>query len=201
MKALWDIEQGSDAWHTCRIGNPGASGFSNIITSTGKTSTSRQKYLYKLAGEVITQQKPQTYKSAAMQRGNELEPEAREVFEFVHGPVQQCGLVYPDHSTDYHISPDGLMPEKSEGLEIKCPELQTAVEYLDKGKLPTTYKIQVQGSLMVTGYKAWWFVSYYPGLKPLILKIERDEALIEKVRDAVELFCSDLKRLVGKING
>jgi hypothetical protein len=52
---------------------------------------------------------------------------------------------------------------------------------------------------MVTGYKAWWFVSYYPGLKPLILKIERDEALIKEIRIEVELFVQDLKKLVKKI--
>lgn len=199
MNIIWDIEQGSPEWCQARCGNPGASGFSNIITSTGKPSSSRQKYLYKLAGEIITGEKPESYKSAAMQRGTELEPEAREVFEFIHGPVQQCGLIYPDHSTDYHISPDGIMPEKSEGLEIKCPTLPVAVEYLDKGCLPTEYKIQVQGSLMVTGYKAWWFMSYYPGLKPLILKIERDEALIKQIQDSVEKFCADLQKLVERL--
>ena len=195
-----DVIQGSDEWMALRIGNPGASGFSNIITSTGKLSTSRQKYLYKLAGEIITGEKPESFKSAAMLRGNELESEGREVFEFVHGPVEQCGIIYPDHSTDYHISPDGYMPDKLEGLEIKCPGLPVAVEYLDKGQLPTEYKIQVQGSLMVTEYRAWWFMSYYPGLKPLILKIERDEALIKQIREAVELFCLDLKKLVERLS-
>jgi predicted phage-related endonuclease len=199
MRVVRDIVQGSPEWLQALTGNPGASGFSNIITSTGKASTSRQKYLYQMAGEIITGERPETYKSAAMQRGNDLEPEARELFEFLHGPVEQVGLIYPDHTDEYHISPDGIMPDREEGLEIKCPGLPVAVEYLDKQRVPTEYVIQVQGSLMVTGYRAWWFMSYYPGLKPLILRVERDEILIEQIRQAVEHFCHDLKKLVARL--
>src|SRR6056297_3226713 len=58
MQVISDIEQGTAAWHACRIGNPGASGMSKIITSQGKASASRTKYMYQLAGELITGEKP-----------------------------------------------------------------------------------------------------------------------------------------------
>jgi len=193
-------DQGTPEWMALRVGSPGASGMDKIISSTGKVSTQRQKYLYQMAGEIITGEKAESYQNAHMARGIELEPEAREMFEFVHGPVEQCAVIYQDERRFWHVSPDGIMPEQRAGLEIKCPSLPVHVEYLDKGKLPTAYKIQVQASMMVTGWQAWWFVSYYPGMKPLILKIERDEDLIQKIQDAVEKFCEDLKKLVGKIN-
>src|SRR6056297_1455870 len=122
-----DEEQGTEAWQSFRIGNPGASGMSNIITSQGKLSVSRRKYLYKMAGEILTNAKAESYQSAAMSRGIELEPEAREAFEFAYGPVDQCGLVFPDHTSKYHCSPDGLLRNERAGLEIKCPTLQVAV--------------------------------------------------------------------------
>lgn len=194
-----DCEQGTETWHKLRAGNPGASGMDKIITSTGKPSTQRNKYLYQMAGEMILGEKAETFQSGHMQRGTEMEPEAREVFEFIHGPVQQCGLIYQDERKLWHCSPDGIMPEKKAGLEIKCPSLPVHMEYLDKGKLPTAYKIQVQASMMVTGWSGWYFMSYYPGLRPLILKVSRHQELIEEIQKSVELFCLDLTKIVEKL--
>jgi putative phage-type endonuclease len=199
MIVIDNISQGTDEWMALRVGSPGASGMDKIITSTGKLSTSRQKYLYQLAGEIITGAKAETYQNGHMLRGTELEPEAREVFEFIHGPVQQCAVIYQDDRKLWHCSPDGIMPEIQAGIEIKCPSLPVHVEYLDKGKLPTTYKVQVQASMMVTGWPVWWFLSYYPGMKPLILPVERDEKLIPLIQEAVEEFCADLQTLVEKL--
>jgi hypothetical protein len=74
-----------------------------------------------------------------------------------------------------------------------------AVEYLDKGKLPTTYIQQVQGSMLVTG-RAWWdFMSYYPGLPPLIIRVERDDKLIATLEAALEGFCVQLDELTERL--
>jgi putative phage-type endonuclease len=199
MIIIDDIEQGTDEWMALRVGSPGASSMDKIITSTGKKLTQRQKYLYQLAGEIITGEKTETYQTGHMSRGIELEPEGRELFEFIHGPVEQCAVIYQDSRKLWHCSPDGIMPDKEAGLEIKCPSLPVHVEYLDKGKLPTAYKIQVQASMMVTGWPVWFFVSYYPGMKPLIIPVERDENLIPLIQEAVEEFCSDLKKLVERL--
>jgi predicted phage-related endonuclease len=193
-----NCEQGSDLWFSLRCGNPGASSFDKIITSTGKPSTQAQKYLYQCAGELLTGQKAESYSNVHMTRGIELEAEARSLFEMIQGvEVKQVGLIYPDHTQDYHCSPDGLIDLT--GLEIKCPSLPVAVEYLDKGVLPTEYKVQVHGSMMVTGFKTWWFISYYPGLKPLILEIHRDDKFCEMIKNYVDGFCSELKSLVEKL--
>lgn len=199
MIIIDSCDQNSPDWIALRVGNPGASSMDKIITSTGKPSTQRQKYLYQLAGEIITGSKAETYQNAHMTRGTEMEPEAREMFEFVHGPVEQCALIYQDERKLWHVSPDGIMPEKEAGMEIKCPSLPVHVEYLDKGKLPTAYKIQVQASMMVTGWHAWWFVSYYPGIKPLILEVKRDEGLIAILQEELETFCAELSLLVKKL--
>lgn len=194
-----NVLQGSDDWHNLRCGNPGASNMDKIITSQGKPSKQRQSYLYRLAGELIVGEKTETYKSPSMSRGIELEAEARGVFEFIHGPVDQCGMIYQDESKKWHVSPDGYREKDTFGLEIKAPEIQTHVEYLDKNKLPTKYIVQVQSSLACTGWPVWYFMSYYPGMKPLILPVERDEKLISMIQDAVESFCEDLHNLVERL--
>jgi len=196
-----DIIQGSPEWMQLRCGSPGASSIDKIITSTGKPSASREKYLYQMAGEKITGKKEESFSSAAMARGTELEPKARQFFQIMTGlQVEEVGLIYPNELRQYHISPDGLVIGHNKGLEIKCPLLSTAVEYLAKGTLPTTYKCQVQASMMATGYESWFFLSYYPGLKPLIIEVERDVKLIALMQSAMEEFIFDLNELVKKLS-
>lgn len=188
-----DFKQGSPEWFAARVGIPSASIFDKLITSKGVLSTSRQKLIYKLAGEKIIGEKEEGYTNGAMQRGIELEPEARALFELITGlEVEEVGLCYYDERKDRSCSPDGLVG-KDEGLEIKCPELQTHVEYLIGGKLPTKYIQQVQGSLYITGLDRWHFFSYYPGMRPFHIVVERDEVFIAKLDKALNDFVTELE--------
>jgi hypothetical protein len=52
--------------------------------------------------------------------------------------------------------------------------------------MPSTYKQQIQGSMLVTG-RAWWdFISYCPGTKLYVQRIPRDEDYIGKMRIAID---------------
>ena len=200
MIIIDNIEQLSEQWFKLRAGNPGASSFDKIVTSKGAPSTQYKKYLYQLVGESILGDKIETYTNAAMQRGTELEPEARELFEMINDiEVKQVGLCFPNEERKYHASLDGLLDDS--GLEIKCPLIQTHIGYLLGNKLPTEYIQQVQGSMLVTGFNSYWFMSYYPGIKPFIIKVERDEKFIEKLRVALDDFCMELVMLVKKLKG
>ena len=88
-------------------------------------------------------------------------------------------------------SPDSLIVNAAgdyiEGLEIKCPQVDTHVKYLMEGVLPDDYKLQVHGSMAVTGLDRWHFVSFFPELPALHLVIERD-AFTEKVSAALDQF-------------
>lgn len=140
-----------------------------------------------------------TYQNATMLRGIELEGEARNFYQIVNDvEVQQVGFCISDGDHKYGASPDALVGDDG-GLEIKCPSMAVHVEYLLNGKLPTTYFQQVQGGLLVTSRKWWDFVSYYPGIKPLIVRVERDEVFIGKLKSELEKFCKDLDVVVNKI--
>ena len=194
-----NCEQGSPEWYEARIGLPTASNFDKLITSKGEPSKQSQAYLYQLAGERIAGAKIETYQSAAMQRGIELEAEARSLFEMLKDTeVHQVGLCLDD-SRLYGCSPDGLL--ESEGLEIKCPLIHTHVAYLLDGKLPADYRRQVQGSLLVTGLERWNFMSYYPGLPPLLVRVERDETFIGKLRSILKSFTLELDEITEKLRG
>lgn len=193
------MEQLKPEWFAARCGIPSASRFNEIVTSTGNPSKQAKNYMFTLAGERIIGMKSEGYQSPAMKRGTELEPEARALYEFTQNvQVVQVGIVYKDGRKRYSCSPDGLVGEDG-GLEIKCPNLSTHVEYLLDGKMPTTYICQVQGSLMITGRKWWDFLSYYPGMDPFLIRVERDEKLISAMGEQLELFCDELDKTVEKL--
>lgn len=194
-----EMEQGSPEWLSLRAGLPTASGFDKIVTSKGEPSKGAKKYLYQLAGERLTGAPRDTYQSAAMQRGQELEAEAREAYSFLtDNEVLPVGFCFRDERRLYGCSPDGLIGGDG-GLEIKCPTLPVAVEYLDYGKLPTDYFQQVQGNMFITG-RAWWdFLSYYPGLPPLLVRVKRDEDFMQALEKELEDFCGKLNGLISKL--
>lgn len=191
-----DIPQREEEWEEFKRGVPSSSNFDKILTPSGKQSTQAKNYMYQLAVERITGKKDPSYQGIAMIRGIELEPEARGLFELVKGvEVKEVGICYPDEKKRYCFSPDGILESENKGLEIKCPYAHVHVEYLLKKELPTIYIPQVQGSLMISGFNSWYFMSYYPGIKPLIIEVERDEQYIAKLRVILEEFCDELDKL------
>jgi len=199
MPLILNCEQKSPEWFAACAGNPGASSIDKIITTKGEPSKQREEYMLTLAVERITGRAENGFVTTAMQTGIEREAEARTLFEMAHDvEIQQVGLIYKDERKECHCSPDGLIGD-SEGIEIKCPLGKTHAKYLLGGKLPTEYFCQVQFSLYVSEREYWHFLSYYPGLKPLMLKVGRDDKWIEKCEKELESFNQELAELVEKL--
>lgn len=192
MKILADLEQGSEQWFAVRSGRPTASEFSRIITATGKDSSQWEGYAIELCAECLPPHEVKFEGNYHTDRGNELEPEARDLFALQMGlGVQEVGFITRDDEIA-GCSPDGLVynegsEEPLAGLEIKCPTKKNHAMDLIAGKLPDKHKQQVHGALAVTGLHYWYFVSYCRGLKPLIVRVERD-AYTEKVGYALDRF-------------
>src|ERR1700675_1971877 len=89
------VPQGSPEWFEARLGLPTASHFSTVMAqgADGPAMT-RTQYLNRLAGEIITKRPAQeTFKSRAMERGKEMEPEAIADYETRKKvTVQRIGL-------------------------------------------------------------------------------------------------------------
>lgn len=188
----------SPEWFAIRCGIPTASNFDKIITTKGEPSTQRKKYMYRLAGEAVSGKAEETYQNAIMLRGIEMEQEARNLYELTNEcNVEEVGFCLADGG--YGASPDGLVGMDG-SLEIKCPIISTHVEYLLSGKLPSAYFQQVQGQMFVAETEWCDFVSYYPSLKPLIIRVERDEDFIDKLETELKGFTEELKQIIKQIS-
>ena len=194
-------EQGSDEWVRARLAVPSASMFAKIVTTKGAWSTQADSYINQLIAEDLTGEPTPFYQNEHMARGTELEPEARAAFEFLTDQtVTEVGFCLHD-TLRAGCSPDGLIGEKG-GLEIKCPAAATHVSYLRDEKLPSKYYQQVMGCLWITGREWWDFMSYHPDMKPLIVRVERDEeyiaALEKHITKAVDLISTNVDKFFHK---
>ena len=84
------------------------------------------------------------------------------------------------------------MGHKREALEIKAPAPWTHVGYLLEGP-GREYKQQVQGQLWVGEFDIVHFYAFHPQMPAVYLPVTRDEAFIEKLKVAVEMFLFDLE--------
>lgn len=186
-----DVDQGSPAWLQARIGVLTASNMDKVITpKTGKPSASMTPLSYRMLAEEVLGRPLDDAASGFMERGRELEGEARAWYEFEHNcEVQQVGLVLRDDGK-VGCSPDGLVGDDG-GVEIKCPAAHTHMGYL-LGAIPDEYYCQIQGSLWMTGRTWWDFVSYNPEMPPVCLRYQRDEEFIAKLAAAAETLLATL---------
>ena len=200
------IIQGTVEWFTLRAGKFTGSRFSDLMARTKSgPSTSRANLLATLAVERLTGMCVETYSNAAMQRGTELEPEARAAYEAHIGDLVQEVAWIPHPTLDYvGISPDGLVGE--DGLcEFKCPSAMAKhLEALRSGSHAVEYRWQLQGQLWVTGRQWVDAVSYDPrfpeGLRLAITRVTRDETAIAELESACKVAEAELQAMVEELN-
>lgn len=194
-----DVEQGSDAWFELRRGMLTGSAFKELMS--GESTKGYFGLIYKTIAEIITEEVEENYKSDAMQRGNDLEEDARILYEDIKGViVREVGFVTNDLVfSDYvGISPDGMVEEDNGMIEIKCPMPKTHIGYLEKGVLPNEYKWQVQGQLLVTGSDYCDFMSYHPSIKPMIIRVYPDVKMHDELKMRMAKSINKIKELTIK---
>ena len=198
------MEQGSPDWFEVKCGKISASNISDVLAKgQGKT---RHSYMMRILSERMTGIPKETYTNGAMQWGIDTEPQARAVYEFeTLNAVEQVGFVEVDEFLG--CSPDGLI-DADGGIEIKCPNTETHLQYILDNRLPPEYVCQVQANLWMTERQWWDFVSFDPRIKPdgknlclWKIRVERDEKKIKQIAVEVELFIEELKELERKMKG
>lgn len=198
MMEIVDCQQGTEEWFAARLGIPTASMFSVLLSGRkdAKDKKTRQTYMMKLAGEIITGEPAESYTNIHMERGKVMEDEARDLYAFMSDadPVR-VGFI---KAFGAGASPDSLIGEDG-GLEIKTALAHIQVDRLLNGTLPSEHKAQVQGNLWVSGRKWWDFCSYSPKLPMFTLRVERDEDYIKEIAAGVAEFNKDLAEMVERI--
>lgn len=193
---IFDCEQNSEAWHRLRLGIPTASEFDSILAKgQGKT---RRTYMMKLLGERFTGEPASNYQNAHMERGHEMEDEARQLYAFMQdeNPVR-VGFIRNDDkgcSPDAAIGGNGLLE-----IKTKLPHLQLEALFADR--LPPEHQAQVQGQLWVAEREFCDFVSYWPKLPLFVKRIYRDEAYIKALAGEVARFIAELAEMTERVKG
>ena len=188
-----DCEQNGSEWIQLRLGNPGASSMSKIITPSGKPSSSVEGYLNTLYDEIISGEPTKHFYNTYMKKGHEREQESRDLWSMRNDiKIEQVGIVYKDEKRLFHISPDGLMQGIRHGFETKNAEPHIQRERLKRKKVEGKHWVQCQTSLYVTDYDAWVYQSYCRNMEPLTLTVYPDLEFIKKLE--MELF-----KFIGKL--
>ncbi len=204
---IHDCKQGELAWAKLHFGIPTASGLDNLLTPEFELRKGElpKTYVYKKVAEKL-QGRPLIDLSAssfAMDQGIIVEEEARPWFALEYdAKIRQVGFITSDDGL-CGCSPDGIIESDTYGeigLEIKCPAAHTHCKYLCMGVLPKEYVAQVYGSMFVTGFKKWIFVSYRRGFPALVLEIHRDEKAMSMIRAAINQFHADFDRAMERIS-
>lgn len=179
---IHNFEQRTDEWYAIRKGKMTASNADTIIANGKGLET----YIYNLMAEYYSKSEKENYINADMQRGIDLEPEARLEFEFYTGlDVQEVGFV--EYNEFIGVSPDGLIGD--DGLiEIKCPNDSIYFKLLLNDNIKPEYIAQMQMQMYITDRQYCYFVSYNPNFEKslYIKKINRDEEMIEKLKKGLE---------------
>lgn len=197
------LEQGSTDWLQARVGRATASRFSDVMASIRSgEAASRKNYRAELVVERLTGQPVESYKSPAMEWGNEYEPVARLKYELTTGNnVEECGL-FIHNSIMAGASPDGLVNDDGL-LEIKCPNTATHIETLRKQEVPRQYYWQVMGQLWLTGRQWCDFVSFDPRMPAnaqyFTTRVLRDEEAISDLEDNIVTFLRSVEEEVNFI--
>lgn len=194
MIEVFDCEQGSPEWFQCRAGIPTASMFATVMAKgEGKT---RGRYLRELAGEILTGEMAESYTNGHMDRGKLMEDEARATYAFIQdAEVRRVGFI---RNGSKGASPDSLIGNDG-GLEIKTALPHIQIERLERDRLPPEHKAQVQGGLWVAEREWWDFVSFWPKLPMLKVRVWRDEPYIKELAAEVDHFNEELAALVDRI--
>jgi hypothetical protein len=188
-----ELEQGSVPWLEARIGIPTASQFHRIITpKTMKLSEQSTSYRNELLAETLlgVSLSEELSQLPYVDRGAELEPQARAFYEFERGVEVRAGGFCLLDNRRAGCSPDGLI-DTDGCLEMKCPSPAVHVGYLLEGT--EKYRTQIQGQLWITEREWADFLSYHPTLPPALVRVERDEKFIAALASCVNQFCDYLE--------
>jgi len=196
-------QQRTEAWFAARCGRVTASRIADVMARTKSGyGASRANYLAQLVCERLTGEVAASFSNAAMEWGTEKEPEARAAYSAKTSEIVEETGFHKHPTLEAGASPDGLV--SADGLvEIKCPNSATMVEYLRTRQISHKYILQMQFQMLCTG-RGWCdFVAYDPRLgerlQLLIIRVERDPALIAEIESEVAQFLKELDQTVSEL--
>jgi len=205
-----DHEQGSQGWLHSRAGVTTASIAKDARAryksgpKKGQFTDTAKDLAFKLAMERLAGiplfPVPVTW---AMNRGKELEPDARITHEQKIGQlIEEAGFVTTDCGR-YGASADGLINHDG-GAEYKCLVAPARIRAVMMENDLSDFMDQVQMCMWITDRKWWHFCLYVPDLKPIgqeltIRHVDRDNKYIEELKSDLEDFDALINEFTTKL--
>jgi hypothetical protein len=194
MIEIITCDQNSAQWHEARRGLVTASRFKDVLAKgEGKT---RRSYMLQLAGELLTGEPHEGFMTADMERGHEMEPDARNMYALMTDASPE--LVGFIRNGAKGCSPDSLIGDVGM-LEIKTKLPHLLIDVLLRDEFPAEHKAQCQGALWVSEREWIDIAVYWPRLPLFIKRAYRDEAYIAGLAAAVDAFNAELADTVERI--
>lgn len=189
-----DVTQGSDEWFAARCGLLTASEMKLIITPTLKIAANEKEraHLYELLAQRLTKYVEPSFISDDMLRGYNDEITARALYHEKCAPVREVGFITNDKwGFTLGYSPDGLVGDDGQ-IEIKSRrqkyQVQTIVEDVAIGGIPTEFILQAQTGLLVSE-RAWVdFISHSSGMPMTIVRAGPDPVVQDAIINAAGAF-------------
>jgi exodeoxyribonuclease (lambda-induced) len=191
MLQIHQVAQNSPEWFALRKQYPLTASNAQAIGNNGK---GLETLCWEKLSEKYSSGVEESFSNKETKRGNDLEPDARELYELeTSNVVTQVGFVTDDEispiggaSPDSFVNDDGL-------LEIKCfadaKHFKLIVDYKKTGKfeIESQYLWQMNQQMLFTGRKYVDFLAYNPNFSQslLIQRVEADPEKIEKIKEGL----------------
>lgn len=194
MKIYKDINQGSLEWFEIRVGKVTAS-HAQAIGNNGK---GLENYILEVVAEMFSSSEKEHYSNEHTERGNELEPIARSMYE-LQNDVEVEEIGFAEYNDFVGCSPDGLVG-KDGMIEIKCPDDKTYFNLLMNEKIDNAYIWQCQMNMLILERKWCDLVFYNPNFEKSmkIFRLEPDKEMFSKLKEGFEKAEAEITRLVSK---
>jgi len=197
---MHNVEQKSPAWFALKKQYPLSASKAQAIATAG---SGMETVVLEALAELYSSAEPERYTNEHLERGNELEMDARGIYELQEDiVVKEVGFITNALYSDLAgVSPDGLVGE--DGLvEIKCIMDKLYISKLIEVGQANTFKVesahdwQMQMQLLFTGRDWVDYVIYNPNFKIAILKkrVTTDPEKQQKIITGLKLAEMSFKR-------
>lgn len=183
----FDIVQNTPEWDSIRAGKWSASRAGTIM---GGLDTKGLSYLIMDVawGRVYGPPESSGYKSAAMDRGHNLEPDTRERYAFLtDNVIEECGFVEHSNIPNVGWSPDGITPCRRRGVEAKNPLHKAYMEVRRTGRIPAEYRWQCKWAAWVGELDGLDFLCDHPAAGLIVIPSEITESEKQQMAERVAL--------------
>lgn len=195
------VKQKTDEWFKLRLEYPFTASDAQSIGSQGK---GLETLCWEKIAERLSKSDKNRLSNEHTERGEELEPQARRIYELETGyKVSEVGFITNKKYPLAGASPDGLVDSirKFGLLEIKCFDDAKHLRFTVEKEIESKYQWQMQMQMLITERKWCDFVAFNPNFERslVIVRVERDEDKIKDLITGIKKGAEIIKEIESKL--